>query len=220
MPFVCLIGRHGSGKSTIGSAMRRFGFAHFSVGTLRRLARHNQFPSDVPYTLMVRLRRLPAGEPLPISLAQDLVRHCTVLQNCVLDGFPASVDHLSILPPDTVIGLVYAPQTLCVKRLTDRAAQTLRQWTSGRESAREIALASVLRLARRRYRTVLIRNVNDEDEPSRIAHQFLARIESSVSGQRQIRANFGADSEPVCRERHRQSATTTERVIRSDEKDQ
>lgn len=165
MALICLIGRHGAGKSTIGTAMRAHGFRHLSVGTLRRLARHNQFPADVPYSFMAALKRLPAGQPLPERLAVDLIGHATSLGPCILDGFPASVDHLALLPPNTVVGFVWAPKGQCEERLTKRAEATLRQWTAGRESAREAALASVVRAARLRFPLVFIRNAGNGLDP-------------------------------------------------------
>lgn len=173
MPLICLIGRHGSGKSTIGSTMRRYGFVHFSIGALRRLARHNRFPSDVPFSLMARLKRLPAGEPLPVSLAEALIDHAMSFEKCVLDGFPASIEHLALLPRAVIIGVVWAPRAVCEARLVKRASESVRQWTPGRESAREASLASVMWEARTRYPTVLIRNAAEASEIGEVTSQFV-----------------------------------------------
>lgn len=175
MDLICLIGRHGAGKSSIGAAMRRHGYGHLSVGTLRRLARHNQFPSDVPYSFMAGLKRLQPGQTLPERLASDLIRHASSMQRCVLDGFPASVDHLNLLPRDATIAVVWAPHQVRVSRLQERAEHTLRRWTSGKDSARENSLAEVIWMARKSFRVVYVPNGSDTTHPSIVAEQFIQR---------------------------------------------
>lgn len=144
MALLCLLGRHGSGKSTLGSALTAHGFVHLSVGMLRRLASAKQFPSDVPPSLMIAMGRAKPGAPLQHDIAERLIKHAAALPNCVIDGFPASVEHLDLLPPETRFALVWTPKLERERRLIARAQQTQRQWTPGRGSAREESLASVL----------------------------------------------------------------------------
>lgn len=73
MARICLLGRHGSGKTTIGGALVQMGFTHTSVGLLRRLAQHGHFPSDVPASLMLAMRRERAGALLSPRTASLIV---------------------------------------------------------------------------------------------------------------------------------------------------
>lgn len=176
MPIVCLIGRHGSGKSTVGKAMKAHGYHHISVGTLRRLAANNQYPSDVPYPLMAMLRRSPAGRPLLDETVAKLLAHAHEFRNCVIDGFPASCSHVDMLPKDSVLGYVWAPKLSLGDRLTLRATQTVRQWTPGRASAREEQLAGVASYARQSRRLILLANRGDLGAVGELAADFVKKI--------------------------------------------
>lgn len=163
MPLVCLLGRHGSGKSTIGAGLTEYGWTHLSVGLLRRLAQSGQFPSDVPPALIVAMRRERAGTPLSPLTAKRLVEHACAVPNMVLDGFPSSLEHLALLPPDTLFCIVWTPRLQRDARLQDRAATTKRQWTPGLPSVREAALSTVIRAARKTGRCLFLRNAGDID---------------------------------------------------------
>lgn len=176
MPTICLIGRHGSGKSTIGKALQEHGYKHISVGTLKRLANNNQFPSDVPYSLMLMIKRAPAGQLLPDDTAAKLIAHARSFRNCVIDGFPASGRHLDMLPGDCVIGYVWAPKSVLPDRLTSRAETSVRKWTPGLKSEREVHLAEVAHRARNRRRVVFIGNNGDRSQIAGIAENFVAKL--------------------------------------------
>lgn len=158
MSLLCLIGRHGSGKSSIGAAMTPLGYTHLSVGLLRRLAGQGQYPADVPALLMTAMRRAQPGRPLDPDTCRKLLKHALSLPNCVIDGFPASREHLALLPTDSAIGVVWTPRSIREDRLVLRAAGSLRQWTPGRHSERESALASVILAARLTDRLLFVAN--------------------------------------------------------------
>jgi cytidylate kinase len=158
MSHLFLIGRHGAGKSTIGAELAKRGYKHISVGLLRRLARANQLPSDFPYALMAAMRRTQPGEALPDDVARKLVAYALQFNRFVLDGFPVSVDHLDLLPPAALIGVVCAPSVARNDRLQARAENSQRAWIAGRRSAREESLAAVIATARRKFRTIYIPN--------------------------------------------------------------
>lgn len=162
MPLICLIGRHGSGKSTIGTEMCKRGFTHLSVGLLRRLAVEKTYPSDVPFILMTALRRHRPGAPLPTEVAQKFIAHAQSLKNCVVDGFPASIEHLSLLPKDAVLVLVWAPKQIREQRLEARSQSTKRIWTPGRPSERESSLNTVLKAARKDRKIIFLSNHSDD----------------------------------------------------------
>lgn len=163
MPLLCLLGRHGSGKSTIGAALQAFGYQHLSVGALRRVAQSNQFPSDVPAGLVSAMRRERPGAPLTPLAARRLVEHANSVGQLVLDGFPSSPDHLALLPPDTVFCVVWTPALLREARLHARAASSKRLWTPGLASAREDALPDLIRQVRRTHRCLFIANAGNVD---------------------------------------------------------
>jgi cytidylate kinase len=158
MTLLCLLGRHGSGKSALGRAMAELGYQHISMGLLRRLAASSQFPNDIPVTLMCAMRRARAGQPLSAAITAKLLKHVATLPLCVLDGFPASPGQLGMLAPDVVFGLVWAPAQQRLDRLAKRSASSLRQWTPGLQSNRDAALAVLLARIRSSHRLVFINN--------------------------------------------------------------
>lgn len=158
MSLVCLIGRHGSGKSTIGAALGAYGFQHTSVGVLRRLAKASQFPCDVPASLMMAIRRERPGVPLTESTARKLVEHVSRTPNSVLDGFPSSIEHIELLPVDTIFCVVWTPALVRELRLRHRSETTKRQWTPGLHSERELVLPILLNTLRRSRRCIFVTN--------------------------------------------------------------
>lgn len=162
MPLLCLIGRHGSGKSTIGARLASLcGYRHISVGLLRRLAQSRQYPVDVPAILISSMRRERPGALLTIPTAKRLVDHAVGSALSVLDGFPAAAEQLSLLPVDTIFCVVWTPSALRTERLEGRAASTKRQWTPGRASEREAALPELIAHVRRSHRCLFLRNDAD-----------------------------------------------------------
>ncbi|MFC5550224.1 AAA family ATPase [Massilia aerilata] len=158
MTLVCLLGRHGSGKSTIGADLVPHGFQHTSVGVLRRLAKASQFPVDVPAALMMAMRRERAGSPMSALTAQKLVDHAAASPKAVLDGFPSSVEHLALLPAHTVFCVVWTPAKLRLQRLKHRSDTTKRVWTPGLHSEREATLPVLLWTLRRTRRCIFVSN--------------------------------------------------------------
>lgn len=173
MGLVCLLGRHGSGKSTIGADLVAHGFQHTSVGMLRRLAQTSQFPSDVPAALMMAMRRERAGSAMSAPTARKLVDHVGKASKAVLDGFPSSVEHLALLPADTVFCLVWTPAQLRLQRLEYRSDTTKRLWTPGLHSEREAALPMLLWTLRRTRRCVFVSN---SDTRSAAVADFLVKL--------------------------------------------
>jgi hypothetical protein len=159
MTLVCLIGRHGSGKSTIGALLAVQGYRHISVGLLRRLAQSKQYPSDVPAGLISAMGRERPGALLSPLTAHRLVAHACSATPTILDGFPASRAQIELLPPDTIFCVVWTPRALRGTRLESRAATTKRQWTPGRPSEREAALPSLIAHVRKTHRCLFLKNV-------------------------------------------------------------
>jgi|UPI0005673C61 dephospho-CoA kinase len=158
MTLLCLLGRHGSGKSTIGADMIAHGFQHASVGMLRRLAQAGQFPSDVPAALMMAMRRERAGTALSTSTARKLVEYATKPPKAILDGFPSCVEHIDLLPADTIFCVIWTPAQLRQQRLERRSETTKRVWTPGLHSEREAALPGLISALRRSRRCVFVAN--------------------------------------------------------------
>lgn len=163
MGLVCLLGRHGSGKSTIGADLVVHGFQHTSVGMLRRLAQASQFPSDVPAALMMAMRRERAGSPMSAPTAQKLIDYAIKAPKTVLDGFPSCVEHLVLLPLDTVFCVVWTPAQLRQQRLEHRSDTTKRVWTPGLHSEREATLPVLLSTLRRTRRCIFVSNSSTQD---------------------------------------------------------
>lgn len=159
MTLICLIGRHGSGKSTIGARLAAQGYRHISVGLLRRLAQSKQYPADVPAGLISAMGRERPGTLLSRLTAQRLVAHACSATPTILDGFPASPAQIDLLPADTIFCVVWTPNAMRSARLEGRAATTKRQWTPGRASEREAALPSLIAHVRKTHRCLFLKNV-------------------------------------------------------------
>lgn len=159
MALACLLGRHGSGKSTIGAELIAYGYQHTSAGMLRRLAQAGQFPSDVPAALMMAMRRERAGSAMSASTATKLIEHATRSPKAILDGFPSCVEHIALLPADTVFCVVWTPALLRLQRLERRGEISKRVWTPGLHSEREAALPGLIVTLRRSRRCIFV--VND-----------------------------------------------------------
>jgi dephospho-CoA kinase len=158
MGLVCLLGRHGSGKSTVGNHLIAHGYQHTSVGMLRRLAQASQFPADVPAALMMAMRRERAGTAMSAPTAKKLVDYATKAPIGVLDGFPSCVEHVAMLPDDTVFCVVWTPAQLRLQRLEHRSDTTKRLWTPGLHSEREASLPVLLSSLRRTRRCIFVSN--------------------------------------------------------------
>ena len=173
MAIVCLLGRHGSGKSTVGNYLTTHGYQHTSVGMLRRLAQASQFPSDVPAALMMAMRRERAGTALSAPTGKKLVDYATKAPRAVLDGFPSCVEHVAMLPDDTVFCVVWTPAQLRLKRLEHRSDTTKRLWTPGLHSEREASLPVLLSSLRRTRRCIFVSN---SATPAAAVAEILAKL--------------------------------------------
>lgn len=173
MTLVCLLGRHGSGKSTIGADMIAHGFQHASVGMLRRLAQAGQFPSDVPAALMMAMRRERAGTALSTPTARKLVEYAIRAPRAVLDGFPSCVEHIDLLPAETIFCVIWTPAQLRLQRLERRSETTKRVWTPGLHSEREAALPGLISALRQSRRCVFV--ANDTTREAAVA-RMLAKV--------------------------------------------
>lgn len=174
--LVCLIGRHGSGKTTIGTAMEQAGFQHISLGLLKRFARNGLYPSDIPLPLMLELKRQKSNSILPLSLAQKLVQWIQSFPRCVIDGFPASPEHLPLLPEHTVIVYVYTPRIERERRLKIRSENSRRLWIPGGKSLREAALPELVVACRHSFVTIFLKN----DDPTILTDRLLKKIGQSL----------------------------------------
>jgi dephospho-CoA kinase len=176
MSLVCLLGRHGSGKSTIGTGLIAHGYQHTSVGMLRRLAQASQFPSDVPAALMMAMRRERAGSAMSTPTAKKLVDYSCKVPKAVLDGFPSCVEHIALLPSDTVFCVVWTPALLRLQRLEHRSDTTKRLWTPGLHSEREASLPLLLSTLRRTRRCIFVANYST---PAVAVAQMLGKLAES-----------------------------------------
>lgn len=156
MSLLCLIGRHGSGKSTLGKLLQATGACHYSLGTLFRIAKQNPLvlPRDIPPGVMFALRQHARQTPLAESILRQVIDLAMASGYGVLDGLPAHPDHLRLLPGDTHFAYLYVPEPLRLHRLAERQNRSMRSWSPDRASARDLALPATV-LACRATRKLL-----------------------------------------------------------------
>lgn len=146
-PLVCLIGMHGTGKTTIGQILKnQCGFQHLSVGSYVRAAKNNLIPSDVPYRLISELRQHKSGGILSEKATLMLLEHIkTILMTkpVSLDGFPSSPEHIALLPATTHFVVVECDENTRTDRLIERGNKTVRKWIEGQSSQRDLLLDNV-----------------------------------------------------------------------------
>lgn len=155
--------------------MEQAGFQHISLGLLKRFARNGLYPNDVPLPLMLELKRQNSNSILPLPLARKLVQWIQSFPKCVIDGFPASSEHLLLLPEHTVIVYVYTPRTERERRLKIRSENSRRLWTPGGQSLREAALPELVVACRRSFVTIFLKN----DDPT-TTDRLLKKIDQSL----------------------------------------
>lgn len=153
-----------------------YGYQHFSVGTLRRLARRGEFPVDVPVSLMLALRRIPAGQMLPDAVVEQLLQIARKSPLCVLDGLPASSAHIDMLPQDALVVYLHTVNKIRVARLQARAEVTPRQWHADHKSTRDLSLGAVAGRLRAERRLVLVRNDGDLGQLKTAAEGIACRM--------------------------------------------
>lgn len=149
---VCLLGPHGSGKSSVGRALIAHGYEHISIGTVARLARRNLNPSNIPGRLRILLARHVPGSPLDPLTVSELLDHIRRRPRIVVDGFPATVEHLAAIGAleELRFVYVYTPRQAREARLIVRAQTTPRGWQPGGRSQRDIALPTLCGALRER----------------------------------------------------------------------
>lgn len=147
-PCVFLIGRHGTGKSTIGRTLEsEYGWHHVSLGDLGRLARRHQLPRDFPLRFVALLSGHQPGTPLRNELVEAMLRHIEQRRGLTpvsVDGFPSDVSHVALLPRDAVVVHVTLNEEDREMRLEQRSQSSKRMWTKGVLSSRDEALPVVL----------------------------------------------------------------------------
>ncbi|MGX9712644.1 AAA family ATPase [Janthinobacterium lividum] len=174
--LICLIGRHGVGKSTLGQALARIGYAHLNLGLLRRLAISGTYPGDIPITLMLSIRTMRPSKPLSDDVVRKLLAHALSYDRCVIDGFPVLAAHLPLLPATAKIAYVWAPAQSRNERLRSRAATTKRHWTPGLNSHRDASLCEVLKQVRSNSNFYFVRNAHDAKEEINALANFMASL--------------------------------------------
>jgi adenylate kinase family enzyme len=142
---ICLLGPHGAGKSSVGRALMAHGYEHINIGAVARLARRNLNPSNIPGRLRIVLARHVPGSPLDALAVSELLDHIRSRPRIVVDGFPASVEHLAVIGALDELSFVYAytPRRVREARLIERAQTTARGWQPGGRSERDIALPAL-----------------------------------------------------------------------------
>lgn len=160
MTIVCLLGRHGVGKTSIGVKMHSTGVGHVSVGLLRRIAQDGHFPSDVPATLIMALRKSRPGQPMTKDVAEKLIKFALSFNHCVIDGFPSFVEHLDYLPSSTKFVYVWTPTSTRIERLEHRSNSSQRLWLAGGHSLREQELPRLLKILRKEKNLFFLKNAN------------------------------------------------------------
>lgn len=151
---------------------------HLSVGLMRRLARRGAFPTDIPAVLIAAIGRSKPGEPLSMDVAKKLMTFVRTHPRVVVDGFPASLDHLTLLPHTARIGLVWTGKATRMERLLHRASISQRLWIEGRESARETELPRILRVARAKHQLMFIKNVQQDISTIQAVANALIRLDT------------------------------------------
>lgn len=153
-PCVFLIGLHGCGKTTVGDLLQmERGWRHISIGSLARLARKRRLPAEFSHQFMVRLSAYVPGLPLSPrmieSLTAEVQRHQSLAPVSV-DGFPASPDHVALLPEGSRLFFFDIDEDTRQERLTKRAQETMRKWTPGLLSQRDLDVPFVVEAAKLR----------------------------------------------------------------------
>lgn len=169
---ICLLGPHGSGKSSVGRALIAHGYEHISIGAVARLARRNLNPSNIPGRLRIVLARHRPGSPLDPLAVSELLDHIRSRPRIVVDGFPASVEHLAAIGAldELIFVYVYTPRPAREARLIVRAQTTPRGWQPGGRSERDIALPALCRALRERGN---LRFFNNAASPLKLESQPL-----------------------------------------------
>lgn len=146
---IFLIGLHGCGKSTVGQHLQeRHGYLHISVGSLARLAKKRRLPVEFSHTFMVRLCAHLPGMPMSPRLIESLLAEISIhnqYRPVVVDGFPASVDHVKTLPAACVVVNLSINESVRQERLIHRSQTTNRKWTPGMSSQRDDDLPEVVK---------------------------------------------------------------------------
>ena len=159
--IVCLIGRHGSGKSKVGEFFSRHGFTHISIGDLKRMSHRRILPETISPTLMGILRMEKRNSLLSWRAATMIADLLKSKRQVSIDGFPVCPEQLELLPEDTVIVYCTTPKSLRERRLIRRGKKTGRHWDPDLISVRDTALPELVIEARKRFRFIYHQNGPD-----------------------------------------------------------
>ncbi|MBS3912800.1 MAG: AAA family ATPase [Hydrogenophaga sp.] len=133
-PCVFLLGLHGVGKTTVGRKLQsEHNWMHISLGDLGRLARARRLPREHSVRFMGYLASQQPGERLNRSLIDSLlleVENHRSHRLVSVDGFPAEPYHVGLLPPNSLLVHLTAPESTRTERLTKRGEATVRQWSN------------------------------------------------------------------------------------------
>lgn len=178
--LICLVGLHGSGKTTIGRALALLtNHVHVSVGDLGRIARRGLAPSDVPTRLLSCFSRHKPGTALSEQssvLLVDYLRKLSATSTVSVDGFPSHPSHISLLPSNAQVWHVEVSDNLAREsRLAKRGELTKRQWVDGLKSERDILLGDTLTEAGKC--NVKIVNILNDGEASDVVDRCRSLLE-------------------------------------------
>ena len=172
-PVLFLVGTHGSGKTTLGRALKdHHGWRHLSVGDLGRLGRRGKLPREVSLRLMLAIAHSKPGQHIDPATATLLLAQVDAWRRdapVVVDGFPSLPDHLVRMPKRSGIVHVRCAESIREPRLLLRSEVTMRRWTPGIHSARDLALDEFASQARKRPSFTEVGNDGDLDELQRSA---------------------------------------------------
>jgi adenylate kinase family enzyme len=139
MQLIVILGRHGTGKSTLGQKLTEMGYRHFSVGSLRRVAQRKSVPADIPFKL-INLLRKDTGNHLSDRTCFEIIEFCKQFDRVVIDGLPETPTQVSLLPSTTRVIWMISPKSKRIERLQQRSLESARIWTPDRVSRREAIL--------------------------------------------------------------------------------
>ncbi len=143
------------------------------MGDLGRSARRNRPVDGISIRTLVRLGKVCPGQPMTLDVAALLVNDLTRHTKVVCDGFPASPDHLQLIPVGSTLVMVRCDETLREHRLNQRALETSRAWTPGMPSERDGLVLDVFEAAKSRdLRLVTF----DNDGPLLAGHLILSSL--------------------------------------------